>query len=52
MSRVTDSTVMSFGKHKGKKMEDIPDSWLIWFYKENKGIMNYIREAIPAEDLK
>jgi len=31
-----DSTIMAHGKHKGKRLDEIPDSWFIWFYEQNK----------------
>ena len=40
---LTDKSIMSFGTHKGKEMQDVPASWLMWFYgqlkdKQNLGI--------------
>lgn len=32
----TDSDQMPFGKHRGKKMEDVPASYLHWYYHECK----------------
>lgn len=32
---MTDNDLMPFGKHKGKKMANVPASWLVWFYDEN-----------------
>lgn len=29
-----DNSIMSFGEHKGKRMEDVPEGWLIWLYGE------------------
>ena len=34
MTKFTDSTPMPFGEHKGKKMEDVPASYLLWLYNE------------------
>lgn len=36
---LTDESIMSFGKHKGKKLEDIEDSFFVWFW--NKNVSNY-----------
>lgn len=33
---LNDSSPMPFGKHKNKKMEDVPASYLIWLYDNNK----------------
>ena len=30
-----DDTVIKFGKHKGKKVANVPAHYLLWFYKEN-----------------
>lgn len=30
-----DEDLMTFGKHKGEKMANVPASWLVWFYDEN-----------------
>ena len=27
---------MPFGKHKGKKMSDVPHGWLLWMYDRGK----------------
>ena len=54
----TDDDVMSFGKHKGEKMQDVPASYLHWLYtstdiwdtrlklyiEEN---MNHLKEEYP-----
>lgn len=52
--RVEDNTLMPFGSHAGKKMQDVPASWLIWFEKEARkrevrrpftnGVLIYIEE--------
>lgn len=31
-----DTDLMPFGAHKGKRMIDVPASYLLWFYEENK----------------
>lgn len=31
-----DTDQMPFGIHKGKKMEDVPASYLMWLYDNNK----------------
>lgn len=43
-----DETVMTFGKHKGKKLANVPSDWLLW-YKEfatnqNPSLIAYIDE--------
>lgn len=34
--RFTDLTVMPFGEHRGKKLGDVPASWLLWFDGEKE----------------
>lgn len=29
---MNDESIMQFGKHKGERLEDIPDSYLLWLY--------------------
>ena len=54
-TRVGDSTVMPWGKHKGKEVADVPASYLIWLEGEwrkrgikpnafTNGLMVYINE--------
>lgn len=31
-----DETIMPFGKHKGKHLSDVPASYLLWLYEQNK----------------
>jgi len=31
-----DTDLMPFGMHKGKQMQDVPASWLLWFKNEPK----------------
>ena len=30
----TDTTPMPFGKHKGKELQEVPASYLLWLYEE------------------
>lgn len=42
----TDTTPMPWGAHKGKAMANVPDSYLLWLYTENKAhgdLRDYIR---------
>lgn len=32
----TDKSVINFGKHSGKRLEDVPAEYLLWLY-ESKG---------------
>lgn len=33
---MTDESIMPFGKHKGKKMADVPADYLLWLYENDK----------------
>jgi len=35
MAKLEDNSKMQIGKHKGKAMWDVPDSYLMWFWGEN-----------------
>lgn len=43
-----DESIMPFGEHKGKKLLDVPASWLLWAYDNIKGLelglKKYIQE--------
>lgn len=32
---LTDNDLMPFGKHKGKKLIDVPASYLLWLYEDH-----------------
>lgn len=32
--KLTDESLMPFGKHKGEKMANVPASYLLWLYDE------------------
>ena len=34
MSNLTDKDLITFGKHKGKELQDVPAQWLMWYYNE------------------
>lgn len=38
--------IIHFGKHKGKDLEDVPASYLLWLYKEVKQLDFHIRAYI------
>ena len=40
-----DNTIMPFGKHKGEKMANVPDAYLLWLY-ENGKCVGEIKEYI------
>lgn len=45
-----DQTPMPFGKHKGKKMEDVPASYLLWLRDQGTGgeVGQYIEDNMTA----
>ena len=43
--KLTDESLMPLGKYKGEKMANVPASYLIWLYDENKCNRN-VREYI------
>ena len=36
MKKITDNSLMPYGKYKGKKMANIPASYLLWMYRNDK----------------
>jgi uncharacterized protein (DUF3820 family) len=48
---MNDSSLMEFGIHKGKKLIDVPASYLIWLYDNDKcswALKEYIRENMDV----
>jgi uncharacterized protein (DUF3820 family) len=46
-----DSSLMPYGKHKGTKMVDVPDSYLLWIYENDKcsdSVKKYIESNLDA----
>jgi len=48
-TNLTDESIMSFGKHQGKALKDVPASYLMWLYDEpasvgNADLRRYIEE--------
>jgi uncharacterized protein (DUF3820 family) len=53
MSALTDSSPMPFGKHRGKRMEDVPASYLLWLWDDGHWqqpgpLHEYIKESFAA----
>ena len=47
---MNDNSIMPFGKHKGKKMADVPWGWLIWMYDRkvlSGGVKAYAETTVP-----
>ena len=48
---MNDESIMPFGKHKGKKMADVPGDYLIWIYENDKctgAVKNYIEDNLEV----
>jgi uncharacterized protein (DUF3820 family) len=48
---VTDTTLMPFGKYRGKKMIDVPALYLIWLLDngcDHQGLKAYILDNLDA----
>lgn len=49
--KLIDTDPMPFGKHQGKKMEDVPASYLLWLWNDgvnHPGVKAYIEDAMSA----
>jgi len=48
---MTDESIMPFGKYKGDKMANIPPSYLLWLYENDKcygDVKSYIRDNLDV----
>jgi uncharacterized protein (DUF3820 family) len=48
---LNDNSPMPFGKYKGQKMENVPASYLLWLYDENKcnrEVRDYIADNLDV----
>jgi uncharacterized protein (DUF3820 family) len=48
---LTDKSLMPFGKYQGTEMENVPASYLIWLYdnnKCNKEVKEYIEDNMDV----
>lgn len=41
--KITDQTPMEFGRHKGKRLQDVPAGYLLWWFEQKIGA----REPLP-----
>lgn len=49
--KMTDNSLMPYGKHKGQKMANVPPDYLIWLFENNKctpGVAKYIAENLDV----
>lgn len=51
MENLTDDSILHYGqKHRGKKLAEVPDSYLVWLYDNAKisaVLKTYIEENVP-----
>lgn len=49
---MTPEDIMPFGKHRGRKMKDVPHDWFMWLYRQGVtgAIRNYIEEYVLPEE--
>ena len=48
---LTDESLMPFGQHKGKKLVNVPDTYLMWLYENNKAhgdLKEYIEDNLDV----
>lgn len=46
-----DNSIMPWGVHKGKKMANVPDDYLVWIYDNNKcsgEVRKYIEDNLDS----
>lgn len=51
MEKITDNSLMPYGKYKGKKMANLPASYLLWMYRNDKlfkALEVYVEENMDA----
>lgn len=51
MEKMTDESIMPYGKYKGKKMANVPASYLMWMHREGKlfqSIQEYVTENLDV----
>ena len=49
--KLTDSSLMPWGKYKGFKMANVPDSYLLWLHKngcDDQRVKDYIDENLDS----
>ncbi len=51
MEKLTDESLMPWGKHKGEKMANVPSKYLLWLHNNNKyngSVKAYILENLDV----
>lgn len=44
MEKLTDSSKIEFGKFKSEKLANVDADWLLWWYNQNKPLIDYIED--------
>ena len=47
--KVTDDTIMPFGKYQGRSLGEVPASYLLWFASQGGGGFRDIKEYIEEK---
>lgn len=53
--KLTDESIMPFGKYRGKKLIDVPDAYLLWLWDNGVNQLDlkaYIEDNLAALRLK
>jgi len=51
----TDETLMPYGKYKGIKLANVPASYLIWMYENNKlnnWLLAYVKDNLTVLEME
>lgn len=51
IEKYTDDTILDFGMHKGKKLINVPDSYLLFLYNEGRAfgkLKAYIQDNLDS----
>lgn len=51
MAKFNDDSLMPWGKHKGVRLTEVPDQYLLWLYKARKAkgdVLDYIEDNLDA----
>ena len=52
---MTDETIINFGKHRGKKIANVPADYLLWVEEQpwcSKGLKKYIEDNKQALEME
>jgi uncharacterized protein (DUF3820 family) len=49
--KITDKSIMLYGRYKGRMMENIPPDYLLWMWENNKGtasLREYLKKNLEV----